>query len=441
MRNVKGFIIVFLSCAIFFGMTSVHDAAYAEGSKLVETKMIQVIIDNKPLQTDKHIFLDGRKRFVPMRAALEQMGWKVEWKPGLITVSNQTPDSLKSLYLYLEDESMIRVINSTAYVEMHRLGEISDSEVKWDDSSATIVISSVVAEEEDEEEEVDQPELTDEESIKVNYGKYERSSTLDVLTNIYSELEQEGRDPWSALGFYPDDHHSGYSGTPLDVVSFGRTGGDGEHYGFLTEFGAVTSLEEAPIVMVTPMNFDHPAVVIANNIREFLRIALMDSGLFYMEYGSKGDYLEQQSENMDGYVESDEERENRRIVRERLEKELQLPEISDPYTYSAKVRAERAKRILVPTEDLLGVTNVNPLDAGRKHITIELDEYIGKKELKAFLSNATYASKLALIRDYYLHLETYVYYEKGIEETIVQEMRDMGLQDELARMNANRYRD
>ncbi|WP_201008556.1 stalk domain-containing protein [Paenibacillus glycanilyticus] len=246
MRNVKGFIIVFLSCAIFFGMTSVHDATYAEGSKLVETKMIQVIIDNKPLQTDKHIFLDGRKRFVPMRAALEQMGWKVEWKPGLITVSNQTPDSLKSLYLYLEDESMIRVINSTAYVEMHRLGEISDSEVKWDDSSATIVISSVVAEEEDEEEEVDQPELTDEESIKVNYGKYERSSTLDVLTNIYSELEQEGRDPWSALGFYPDDHHSGYSGTPLDVVSFGRTGGDGEHYGFLTEFGAVTSLEEAP---------------------------------------------------------------------------------------------------------------------------------------------------------------------------------------------------
>ncbi|WP_201008555.1 hypothetical protein [Paenibacillus glycanilyticus] len=193
--------------------------------------------------------------------------------------------------------------------------------------------------------------------------------------------------------------------------------------------------------MVTPMNFDHPAVVIANNIREFLRIALMDSGLFYMEYGSKGDYLEQQSENMDGYVESDEERENRRIVRERLEKELQLPEINDPYTYSAKVRAERAKRILVPTEDLLGVTNVNPLDAGRKHITIELDEYIGKKELKAFLSNATYASKLALIRDYYLHLETYVYYEKGIEETIVQEMRDMGLQDELARMNANRYRD
>lgn len=287
MRNVKRIILVVLSFAVLFGMTSVHDAAYAEGSKMVET---HVVIDSKPLKTDKHVILDGRKRFVPMRAALEQMGWKVEWKPELITISIQTPDLLKSLSLYLEDEKMIQIINSTAYVEMYRLGEISDSEVKWDDSSTTIVISSVV---EEEEEEVDQPELTDEESIKVNYGKYEGSPTLDTLGNIYSKLVQEGHDPWSVLGFYLDNQLSGYPGTPLDVVTFGRTGGDGEHYGFLTEFGAVTNLENAPIVMVTPMNFDQPAVVVADNIREFLRIALKDSGLFYMEYANEEEYLKQ----------------------------------------------------------------------------------------------------------------------------------------------------
>ncbi|MGO4109008.1 stalk domain-containing protein [Paenibacillus sp. YAF4_2] len=404
---------------------------------MVET---QVVIDNKPLQTDKHVILDGRKRFVPMRAALEQMGWKVDWKPDLITISKQTTDLLTALNLYLEDESMIRIINSTAYVEMYRLGEISDSEVKWDDASNTIVISSDVEDEEDEEE-AERPELTDEESIKANYGKYEGSPTLDALSNIYSELEQEGYNAWNVLRFYPDYHHSGYFGTPLDVITFGRTGGDGDHYGFLTDFGAVTNLEEAPIVLVTPMNFDQPAVIVAENIREFLRIALIDSSMFYMEYANEEDYLKQRSEDMEGYVETDEERENRLIVRERLEKELKLPEISDPYTYSAQVRAERDAGILVPTEDLLGVTNVNPLDAGRKHETIELDEYIGLKELKAFLSNATYASKLALIRNYYFHLETYVYHEKGIEEAIVKEMKDLGLQDEWVRMNANRYVD
>lgn len=435
MRKVKRMIIVVLSCAMLFGMTAVHQISYAKESKPVK----RVVIDDKLLQTDKQVFMDGRKRFVPMRAALEQMGWKVEWKPGLIAVSHQTPDSQETHYLYLEDESNIRIIKSTAYAEMYRLGEISDSEVTWDDASATIVISSVV--EEEEEEEAQQVELTDEESIKVNYGKYKRSSTFDALAEIYSELELEGHDPWSVLGFYPNDRHSGYSGTPLDVVTFGWTGGDGEHYGFLTEFGAVTNLEEAPIVMVSPMNFDQPAIVVANDMKEFLRIALIDSSLFYMEYANEEDYLAQLSEDRDGYVESEEERESRRIVRERLEKELRLPEISDPYTYSAKVRAKRAERILVLTEDLLGVTNRNSLDAGRKHETIELDEYIGLKEMKAFLSKATYASKLALIRDYHLHLENYVYYEKDIEETIVQVMKDLGLQDELARMNANRYRD
>lgn len=445
MKSAKKIGIAILSAAILFGAAPGSGVSYAaEGSKLAETKEILVVINGEPLQSDKPVLLEGRKRFVPLRAALEQLGWEVEWKPGLITISYRTENGSHTRYLHLKEEELIRTVNGTSYVEMYRLGGISNSDVSWSDPDSAIVIT---AEEEEEvewpegEDGEEQPELSGEESMNVNYGKYETSPTLDALTDIYFQLEQEGYDAWDVFGFYPGYHHSGYSNTPLDVVTFGWTGGDGEHFGFLTDFGAATNLEEAPIVMVSPMNFDQPAVVVANNIREFLRLAMIDPDLFYYDFKNEQEYLEMKAEYAaEGYTESEEELEEKRIVRERAEAELDLPAIRDPYTYSAKAREKRAGQIVVQTDDGLGVTAHHPSDAGRKHSRIQLDEYIGAKELKDFLDKATYASKLALIRDFHLHLEEYFYYEEGIEEAIVREMEKLGLHDELARMEANRFR-
>jgi hypothetical protein len=443
MKGLKKIGFTVLSAVILLGAAPVMDATYAEGSKLEESKDIAVIINGKPLHSNKPVLLEGRKRFVPLRAALEQLGWNVEWEPGLITITYRTQDEEEIHYVYLEEEERIRNVNGTSYIEMFRLGELSDTEVSWSDAEGEIILTAFEEENESyEEEDEDFTELSDEETKQVNYGKYaEGSPTLDAFTDIYLKLEDDGYDPWSVIGFNPDEYRSGYFNTPLDVVTFGWTGWDGEHFGFLTDFGAATNLEEAPIVMVSPMNFDQPAIVVAGNIREFLRIAMMDFSLLYFNYGNEQEYLEEMGElASEGYAETEKDRENKRVVRERIEEGLDLPSIKDPYTYSANQRDQRAEHIIVETEDGLGIINKGPSEAGRKHSRITLDEYIGEKELTSFLQKASYASKLALFRDFHFHLEDYYYYEESIEEIIMDEMERMGLHDELARIEANRYR-
>jgi hypothetical protein len=53
--------------------------------------------------------------------------------------------------------------------------------------------------------------------------------------------------------------------TPPDLITFISTGGDGIHFGFLTDFGQVEDLEEAYIVCVSPTN-DPPLKIVARNL-------------------------------------------------------------------------------------------------------------------------------------------------------------------------------
>ncbi|CAH1199153.1 hypothetical protein PAECIP111893_01245 [Paenibacillus plantiphilus] len=418
-------------------------------SKNMEVTQIRTLIDGEPLESSKAVMKDGRKRFVPLQEVLEQLGFKVESSPGLIEVIYQTPIgkidftssqpmSFGTTYLHLDNEEDIRMVGDVAYIDMYRLEGVSSAEVVWDEDASTIIITSGDPDAQVEpptyEDIEERPELSGEESMKANYGKYGSSPTLDALSELYEELDQEGYDVGSVLGFYPDYHHSGYTDTPLDVVTFGWRGIDGEHYGFLTDFGMASNLEEAPIVLVIPT---YPSVVVANNIREFLRIAMIDSNMVYFEYQDEQDYLDQMEEIGGAYFEgTGETRAYKRLVLERLEAKLHPPIIRDPYTYSKQVRAERENRILVPTQDKLGIVNVHPADQGQQHEGIVLDEDIGLKELETFLKSATYAEKLALIRDYHFNLESYFYHEDGIDEAIMREMERMGLHDEIARMNA-----
>lgn len=283
------------------------------------------------------------------------------------------------------------------------------------------------------------PDLTQEESEKVNFGKYAVPPTLKALLDVDEELEREGFDFWREMGFTPSLYHSGYFNTPVDVVVFGWTGGDGDHYGFLTDFGTATDLENAPIVMVTPMSFEQPAVVVANNIREFMRIVMKDSSLLYMGYESEQSYLKSEQEMQEslehehGNKETEEDLLNRHAVLKKLEERLNLPIINDPYRYSENVAKEREQRIIIATKDKLGVTNIHHSDTGRRHSSLIVDEDLEITELRTFLKTATYAAKLALIRDYNLE---YLQNEKETLEVLANEMKSMGLIDELSRKEA-----
>lgn len=443
---------VWVSSIIFVLLLIVPIAPSAHLEAKEGLKMI-ILIDGKPLDYNKAPFTDGRKRFVPLRPVLEQMGWEVSWSPEEISVRYQADGATHHTSLR-GDYDGIRMHERTAYIEIRDLKALTSATVEWNDESGVISIVSgdPLSYLEDampgfkeirskyEAENQEKPPLTEEQSQKANFGKYEVPPTLKALFETYNELETEGHDMSQVLGFYPSLGHSIYFNTPNDVVVFGWTGGDGDHYGFLTDYGSVADLENAPIVMVTPMSFDQPAVVVANNLREFLRIVMINESLLYMGYENEQEYLESEREMLEewkkqGYYreETEEERLSKRAILKKMEEKLNPPLIKDPYRYSAQVAKEREKRIIAPTLDQLGVINVYPSDAGRQHSPLLVDEDLEMEELTRFLKLATYAEKLALFRDYNLeHLE----YEVEIREALMNEMKSMGLIDELARWQA-----
>ncbi|TYP78263.1 hypothetical protein [Paenibacillus methanolicus] len=77
------------------------------------------------------------------------------------------------------------------------------------------------------------------------------------------------------LKFDPADN-GGYQSSPVDAIVFANTGMDGTHYAFLTDFGAVTDLSEAPIICVDPMDFGNCTRIVANNINEFFALHFSD---------------------------------------------------------------------------------------------------------------------------------------------------------------------
>lgn len=436
MRVLRGsFVLILLLVTI--GVPSARIVA-EEGESMV------TIIDGKSLQSNRTPFIEGRKLFLPLRAVLEQMGWIVKWNPEYVALTYETQNSTSTTYLYYASEKNIRMQDDITYVTATRLGELTNSLVEWDAEMNSVTITSGEPEririeygigQEEAIEEDSKPALTQEESERINFGKYAVPPTLQALLKADEELAREGYDMWKEIGFTPALYHSVYFNTPVDVVAFGWTGADGDHYGFLTDFGSATDLENAPIVMVTPMSFEQPAVVVANNIREFMSIVIKDPSLLYMAYEDEQSYLESELESQESLEreESEEDRLNKNAVMNRLAASIDLPIIEDHYQYFKNMANERGKRIIVATKDRLGVTNLHPSDTGKQHSSLIVDEDLEVKELRTFLKTATFAAKLAVIRDYNLEV---LEYEQDILETLKNEMLSMGLVDELARMAA-----
>ena len=111
----------------------------------------------------------------------------------------------------------------------------------------------------------------------LNYGRYDVPENLRRLVELNEWLYKEQLLPYGdLLGLYfsLDAKSMRYHNTPLDVIPFARTGADGVHFGFLTDFGQVTTLEEAYIVRVAPMDFDAPVKMVARNFEQFVALLL-----------------------------------------------------------------------------------------------------------------------------------------------------------------------
>ncbi|WP_043933803.1 hypothetical protein [Bacillus sp. EB01] len=271
----------------------------------------------------------------------------------------------------------------------------------------------------------------------INFGKYEVPPTLQRLIDLQNVLG----DPeqfYLGLNFYLSLENFRYFNTPCDVVVFGNIGIDGIHYGFLTDYGVMTNLEETPIVCVCPMDFESPTRIVANNLREFLRINMTDSELFYNHFDSEEEYLvakEKWAEEAANCPHQPSENDN--LVRDRVTKylseNLKIPNINNPYRYFQNVELERQRKVSIQTQDGLGV--ITPLLQGEMHIpfSIQKDTEPDLELLEEYLYSTSVTSRLVLIRDIQLN---YVLQDRqGLQEIIIAAMNNLGLIDEAKRLS------
>ncbi|MDN4494478.1 hypothetical protein [Ureibacillus aquaedulcis] len=195
--------------------------------------------------------------------------------------------------------------------------------------------------------------------MKNNFGKYEVPPTLQRLIDL-QDILGDPEQFYLGLNFYISLEDYRYFNTPSDVVVFGNIGMNGIHYGFLTDYGAVTNLEAAPIVCVSPMSFERPTRIVAKNLCEFLRVNLTDCELFYNEFGSEEKYLIARGQWAEEAVDSAfQQTDDENLVREGVTKflmeNIQMPIIDNPYRYVQGVELERQGNISINTQDGLGV--------------------------------------------------------------------------------------
>ncbi len=98
---------------------------------------------------------------------------------------------------------------------------------------------------------------------KIELGKYKIPIIIQKIKNFIST-----NNLYDFFGFRLTFDFR-YNITPLDIVPFAYTGGNGIHFGFLTDFGLVNSLDDAPIVIIAP-TYDPPIRLVAKNLLDFL---------------------------------------------------------------------------------------------------------------------------------------------------------------------------
>ena len=176
-------------------------------------------------------------------------------------------------------------------------------------------------------------------------------------------------DSLDPIGFMPITQHFSYWITPPDVIPFAHTGGNGIHFGFLTDFGKVENLNEAPIVCVSPSD-DPPIRYLARNIQEFFNLASsvphveMLESFWPCENTSSMDAIKNEFHSY-----SDVEWDNKR---NRLMSYLQESFKTEPLNlqqYVQEVLEERKEKITIPTFDGLGIV-------GMYRIPIEKEDVI-----------------------------------------------------------------
>ncbi|MDF2964193.1 MAG: hypothetical protein K0S39_5928 [Paenibacillus sp.] len=253
-------------------------------------------------------------------------------------------------------------------------------------------------------------------TLKEAYGSYVIPEVIKGLIRLEEGLVKDGL-TLAIIGVRPVLDYSPYSITPLDLIPFADTGGDGIHFGFLTEFGQIKSLEEAPVVCVSPTN-DPPIRLIARNIREFLDLA---SSVPYVEdlerWWSCRNETAMLAEGQQWEDEAPVEmRAKRQEVYRRFRNAFSTRQ-QNVHSYIKEVLQERESRIALATLDGLGV--INPTS---ENVTWQRYE------------SAHWVEKLAFLRDIHYRCMSDLEYNDTLRGLLIDLLESMALKDEMKRM-------
>ncbi|WP_211749754.1 hypothetical protein [Paenibacillus sp. Marseille-Q4541] len=241
------------------------------------------------------------------------------------------------------------------------------------------------------------------EDIRINFGKYDIPD--DLRRFIALDRKHETRFDM-IIGFITEIGGLRYYCTPCDVIVFGSNGCDGIHYGFLTDFGTVDTLDEAPIVCISPMDFGHTNKLIARNFRDFLSILLEDSALFFNHFASEAAYLDQvaqwkREEETNPYRDTPEEKQYTEDVKTMISAVFELQHIEHPYEYIRAFQEERKNQAVVTTRDSIHVVLPdsfgNALDEERRQL--EQIDCEDEAAVQIFLEGASIPATLAMARN------------------------------------------
>ena len=279
-----------------------------------------------------------------------------------------------------------------------------------------------------------------------------KSNAQNVFLGAYSKPEmvkqlesiQKHDGSWESLGFYIEFNHH-YSTTPLDVIPFAGTGGDGIHFGFLTDFGNVKDLDKAPIVCVSPMN-DPPVKLVSQNLRDFLRLVITVGNAEFLneDYANKEEVTirlmkwDKVSE-VDGYghpLPPDKIFQMKQRITEtlkaRVEKinliksQFQMEEMPDVYKYIKDLRLARQAEITIETADNIGIIYLEET----MPIT-EFDYRIKDSDsVSGYLEKASKAQRLKFYRDATYHYILSKDYDYDIQKVIIKALRNDGFKRE-----------
>ena len=269
-----------------------------------------------------------------------------------------------------------------------------------------------------------------------NYGKYEVPQKLLDLINLQEKLNaQDLLQYGSFLGqyFILEKVEMRYLNTPVDVIPFAWTGADGIHFGFLTDFGQVSSLDDAYIVRVTPMDFDEPVKLVARNLDDFIALIVYQGYVAEVLDTSSSKarierYLSEQL-TYEAYPHKE------KVVTTVYEQFTPKP-ISSVYEYFQEIRDARAAAVVVETDDEIGIVraSANAINV-QNHFPLERDMQPNLEQVKTYFAHSSLEYKLAFIRD----AQSYgiLFNEPLLKQFIIEELQRLSFKDEALRLGAS----